>query len=71
MSGQKFIQAVLTLIVYGIIFWVLWWALGYINPPEPFHKIAFVILVLGAVVVAINFLLSLIGKEFITWEKKE
>ena len=71
MDGRTFVKAIITLVVFGIIFWVLWWALGYIAPPQPFMKVAQVILVLGAVVVVINFLLSLIGKEFITWDKKQ
>ncbi len=43
-----------TLIVAGIIFYVLWWALGAIALPEPFNKVATVILILAAVIVLIG-----------------
>jgi hypothetical protein len=64
-SGQAVIQAIIYLIVFGLIFWLLWWLLNYIALPEPFNKFANVLLALGAVIVLINLLLSLVGKGFI------
>jgi len=59
------IEAVITLIVYlvaiGLIFWLLWWLLNRVNPPEPFKKIADIVLAVAAVLVAIGILLSFIG----------
>ncbi len=49
------------LVVGGLIFFVLWWALGAINPPEPFKKVITVILVLVACIWLINILLGLSG----------
>lgn len=46
----------LSIVIWGIIFWILWWALGAINPPEPWHKVATVILVLATVIVLIGLL---------------
>ena len=66
-SGQSVIQALLVLIVMGLIFWLLYWLLHKIAPPEPFLKIGDAILAIAAVVILINTLLSLIGKPFITW----
>ena len=58
------ISAAVTVVVYlvvaGLIFWLLWWALDRIAPPEPFLKIAEVVLILLAVLVAIGILLSLV-----------
>lgn len=45
-----------TLIVWGIIFYVLWWALGAIALPEPFNKIVTVVLVLAVVYVLVGIL---------------
>ena len=57
----------LTLLIYililGTIFYVLWWAIAKINPPEPFKKIAQVLVVLVVVVVLIKILLSLTGGD--------
>lgn len=55
------IGTVVYLVVIGLVFWLLWWALGKINPPEPFRKVAEVVLVLLAVLVVIGLLLSLVG----------
>ena len=66
-SGQAVISALLVLVVMGLIFWLLYWLLHKINPPEPFLKIGDAILAIAAVVLLINLLLSLIGKQFITW----
>lgn len=46
----------LTIVIWGIIFYILWWALGKISLPEPFNKIAVVVLVVAAVIVAIGIL---------------
>jgi hypothetical protein len=60
-SLQGVVQLVLYLIVGGLIFWLLWWLVNYIAPPEPFRKIANVILAVLAVLVCIGILLSLVG----------
>jgi ABC-type phosphate/phosphonate transport system permease subunit len=54
---------------WGIIFWVLWWALGVINPPEPWKKVATVILVILTVVVIIDILNGTVTDHprFIHW----
>jgi hypothetical protein len=46
----------LSLVIWGLIFWILWWALGAVGIPEPFHKVAVVILVVAAVVIVIGLL---------------
>jgi hypothetical protein len=53
---MSIIALLITLIIWGLIFWLLWWALGAVGIPEPFHKVAVVILVLAAVVVVIGIL---------------
>ncbi len=59
------INMAVTLIVYlmvaGLIFWLLWWLVNYIAPPEPFLKIANVILAILAVLVIIGILLSIVN----------
>lgn len=44
----------LTIIIWGIIFYVAWWALGQIGLPEPFNKVAVVILVLAVLFVLVG-----------------
>ena len=59
------LSAVITVVVYlivaGLIFWLLWWLVNYIAPPEPFRKIANVVLAILAVLVVCSLLLSLVG----------
>lgn len=66
-SGQGLVEAVVWLIVIGIVFWVLWWGLGKIGLPEPFNKVATVVLILAAVLVVCNILLGLVGHPLIKW----
>ena len=42
------------LVVWGLVLYVLWWAIGKIGLPEPFGKIAMVVLVLLTVAVLLN-----------------
>jgi hypothetical protein len=59
------LSAVITVIVYlvvaGLIFWLLWWLVNYIAPPEPFRKVANVVLAILGVLVVCSILLSLVG----------
>lgn len=55
------VQSIVLLIVSGLIFWLLYWLINYIGLPEPFNKIARVILAVSAVIVCICILLSLAG----------
>lgn len=51
----------LTAVIWGVIFYILWWGLGKINIAEPFKTVATVILVVAAVIVAIGLLTGSIG----------
>ena len=58
-SIQDAVRTVIYLVIAGLIFWLLWWLIGYVSPPEPFRKVATVVLAVCAVVVVIGILLSL------------
>ena len=53
---MSIIAILLALIIWGLIFWILWWGLGAVGIPEPFHKVAVVILVVAAIRVVIGLL---------------
>lgn len=55
------VTIVLYLIVAGLIFGLLWWLVGYCGLPQPFDKVARVILAILAVFVIIGILLSIAG----------
>jgi hypothetical protein len=57
------VTVVLYLIIAGLIFGLLWWLIGYCGVPEPFNKVARVILAVLAVFVCIGILLSLVGGQ--------
>jgi divalent metal cation (Fe/Co/Zn/Cd) transporter len=50
------IGLLVTVIILGIIFYVLWWGLGKMALPEPFNKVAVAILVLIIVLVLLGLL---------------
>jgi len=60
------LSGVVTVVVYvvvaGLVFWLLWWLVNYIAPPEPFRKVANVVLAIAGVLVLIGILLSLVGQ---------
>lgn len=59
--GTGLVSVLVYLLVWGLILYVLWWGIGKIGLPEPFAKIATVVLVVVTVVVLINLLLSFTG----------
>lgn len=63
--GAFSVQGLLYLVIYvciiALIFWVIWWFVGYIGIPEPFNKVIRVIIGLVALLVVIYLLLGLLG----------
>jgi len=66
-SLSALVQAVLFIIIAGLIFWLLWWLVNYVGLPEPFAKVARVVLAVAAVFVLIAVLLSLAGHPVVIW----
>jgi len=50
------LSVLISLVIWGIIFYVLWWGLGKLGLPEPFNKVATVILVITTILVLIGIL---------------
>ena len=46
-------------IVVGLVCYLLWWLIGYIGLPEPFNKIARVIIALIAVIFLLDMVFGL------------
>jgi hypothetical protein len=53
-TGNSIIDALIRIICVGLIFWLLKWLVDYLGLPQPFNKVANVILVVGAVLYLIN-----------------
>jgi len=53
---MSLLAILLSLVIWGLIFWLLWWAVETIGIPEPFHKVIVVVLVIAAVFVVIGIL---------------
>ena len=50
------------LVIWGLVLYVLWWGIGRVGLPEPFGKIATVVLVFLTVIVLLNLLFALGGR---------
>ncbi len=64
---EGLIHAIVYLIVAGLIFFLLNWLIDYVGVPEPFHKVAKVVLAVFAVILVIGALLSIIGMPLVRW----
>lgn len=49
------------LVIAGLIFYLIWWFVGFVGIPEPFSKVFRVILGLVVLIYLINLLLRLSG----------
>ena len=58
---QGLMHIVLMILIVGGVCWLLWWLIGYIGLPEPFNKVARIIVAVIAVFFLINVLLSFAG----------
>ncbi len=66
-EGSMLLSLLLQIIIAGLILYVCWWGLGKIGLPEPFNKIAVVVLVIITVIFLINLLMGLGGHPLINW----
>ena len=48
-----------TIIVVGLVCYLLWWLIGYIGLPEPFDKVARVLIALVAVIFLLDIVFGL------------
>lgn len=60
-SLSAIVPVIVQLVIAGLIFWLLWWLVVFTNPPEPFQKVAKVLLAIVAVLVVIGLLLTISG----------
>ena len=66
-SVDSLVSFLIWVVVIGLIFWLLWWLIAYVGLPEPFSKIAKVVLAVVAVIICINLLLGLAGHPLIAF----
>lgn len=63
-SGEQLVNALIWLVGIGLIFWLLWWFISYVGLPEPFAKVARVLIALVAVVMLIRVIMQITGTGF-------
>lgn len=55
---DSLVHALIYVVIIGLIFFVVWWFIGYVGIPEPFNKVVRVIIGLVALIVLVTFLLK-------------
>jgi len=53
---ENLIGLLVAVIILGLVFYLLWWLIGVIGLPEPFNKVATVLIALVAVVILLSLL---------------
>lgn len=65
--AQKLLRFLLTVLVVGVIFWLLSWTIGAVGLGNPFDKLARIVLIVAAVFALINAILEIFDKAFVKW----
>ncbi len=52
---------IVSLVIWALIFYVIWWGLSQVALPEPFNKVITVILVVAVIIVVIGLLVGSIA----------
>ncbi len=60
-SSGDMLNALCWLVALGLIAWLLWWGLAQVGIPEPFNKVARVIIVVFVVVILIRIVIRVFG----------
>jgi len=61
LSLEGLVELVVYLAIVGGVLWLLLWLIGYIGLPEPFAKVAKIIIMVVGVLILINVLLGFAG----------
>lgn len=61
-STSALLPLVISLVLAGLIFWLIWWFVGYVGLPEPFNKVVRVLVGLVVLVYLIDLLMGLGGR---------
>lgn len=64
-SGQDLVHAVVWIIAAGLIYFILEWLLSKVGLPEPFSKIARIVVAVVAALILINAILGLAGSPVV------
>lgn len=67
-TGSGLVNLIIQLVIAGLIFWLLWWFVNWVGIPQPFLKVAQVLIALVGLIFVINLLLSLTGNGFIDFD---
>lgn len=55
------VSLLIYIVIVALIFYCVWWFIGYVGIPEPFNKVVRVIVGLVALVFVISLLLGMLG----------
>lgn len=55
------LNLVIIIVVAGLIFWLVWWFIDWVGLPEPFNKVAKVVIGLVALIFLIKILLGIVA----------
>ncbi len=61
MDLSALVHFLVVLVIAGLIFWLIWWFIGYVGVPEPFNKVLRVVVGLVALLFLISILLQIGG----------
>jgi uncharacterized YccA/Bax inhibitor family protein len=66
-SGEALVNAVLWIVIGGIICGLLYWLIGACKTPEPWRQVAVAVISIASVLILINAVLTLVGHPIIKW----
>ncbi len=66
-SVTGLVHAIVMIVIVGLIVWLLWFLLDYCKIPEPFNRVARILLMVVCVLFLIGVLLTLAGVQVLTW----
>ncbi len=66
-TSSGLLSLLVTLVIGGLIFYLIWWFLSYIGLPAPFDKVARVVVGLAALIFLLDLLLGMSGHPIFRW----
>jgi hypothetical protein len=66
-DGNAMVKGIILLIGMGMICGLVWWLIDFCKIPDPFRWVCRAFVAIFAVLLLINFILSIVGSPIIRW----
>lgn len=64
---ETLISLLIFVLVFGLVAYLIFWFMGYLNVPEPIRKVVTVVVIIIGIIMLLGYLPGIVGPEHHSW----